>query len=144
MEDYIKNHEVIHQCLERFKEEFFPVIRRKELCRVNLKDFATANQSPIEIINKNSLYRDPQMLLDASAISKEDLRLANVPLTRREEEVLGWYVKGLTAEEIGKRIFLSGRTVEDYFERIKYKLGSKQRSEIFEISKKLKLMGIIS
>lgn len=46
-----------------------------------------------------------------------------VPLTRREEEVISLVAKGLTSQDIGKRLNISPRTVETHRARIMTKIG---------------------
>lgn len=46
-----------------------------------------------------------------------------VSLTRREEEIVALVAKGLTSIDIGKRLFISPRTVETHRARIMDKLG---------------------
>lgn len=49
--------------------------------------------------------------------------LPNVALTQREEDVVILVAKGLTSQEIAKRLFISPRTVETHRARIMDKLG---------------------
>jgi DNA-binding CsgD family transcriptional regulator len=46
-----------------------------------------------------------------------------VALTRREEEVISLVAKGLTSQDIGKRLNISPRTVETHRARIMTKIG---------------------
>lgn len=57
------------------------------------------------------------------------LNLDNLVLTCREQECLEYTVKGFTAKEIGKKLSISPRTVEEYINQLKFKLGvcSKQQ-----------------
>lgn len=57
------------------------------------------------------------------------LHLGGVSLTARENECLELTVKGFTAKEIAKKLSISARTVEEYLNQVKLKLGvsSKQR-----------------
>jgi DNA-binding NarL/FixJ family response regulator len=55
------------------------------------------------------------------------------PLTRlseRELEVLGFTAEGFSAAEIGKKLFISPKTVDTYRSRIMEKLGLHHRSEL--------------
>jgi DNA-binding CsgD family transcriptional regulator len=51
----------------------------------------------------------------------------NTLLTRREAECLRWASLGLTDVEIGERLALSARTVNNHIERAKRKLGASNR-----------------
>lgn len=54
-------------------------------------------------------------------------------LSMREKECLRWFLKGMSAVQIGKKIHLSNRTVEFYLENIKNKLACNTKQELFEI-----------
>ena len=55
---------------------------------------------------------------------------ASVPLTNRERDIAVLAVEGLTSREIGARLFLSFRTVENHLQRIYTKLGVTGRAEL--------------
>lgn len=47
----------------------------------------------------------------------------SISLTKREEEIVSLVAKGLTSQDIGKKLFISPRTVETHRARIMDKLG---------------------
>lgn len=51
-------------------------------------------------------------------------------LTDREREVLGYTAEGFSSAEIGKKLFISPKTVDTYRSRIMEKLGLHHRSEL--------------
>jgi two-component system response regulator NreC len=51
-------------------------------------------------------------------------------LTEREQEVLGYTAEGFSSAEIGKKLFISPKTVDTYRSRIMEKLGLHHRSEL--------------
>jgi len=51
-------------------------------------------------------------------------------LTEREREVLGFTVEGFSSSEIGKKLFISPKTVDTYRARIMEKLNLHHRSEL--------------
>ncbi len=51
-------------------------------------------------------------------------------LTDREREVLGYTVEGFSSSEIGKKLFISPKTVDTYRARIMEKLNLHHRSEL--------------
>lgn len=51
-------------------------------------------------------------------------------LTDREREVLGYTAEGYSSAEIGKKLFISPKTVDTYRSRIMEKLGLHHRSEL--------------
>lgn len=54
-------------------------------------------------------------------------------LSEREKECIKWLLKGMTAVQIGKKLYLSNRTVESYIESIKNKLGCRTKKELFDV-----------
>lgn len=52
------------------------------------------------------------------------------PLSRREREVVGMVVAGLTNKQIAERLFIAERTAEGHVERIRNKLGVRSRTEV--------------
>ena len=53
------------------------------------------------------------------------------PLSEREREVAALVVEGLTYKEIGERLFISAKTVEHHVARMRQRLGSGSRGELF-------------
>lgn len=51
-------------------------------------------------------------------------------LSEREKEVAELVVSGLTYKQVGKRLFISAKTVEHHIGRIKQRLGSNSREEL--------------
>jgi DNA-binding NarL/FixJ family response regulator len=66
--------------------------------------------------------------LKAKSESDEDDPLEK--LTEREREVLGYTVEGFSSSEIGKKLFISPKTVDTYRSRIMEKLNLRHRSEL--------------
>ncbi len=60
------------------------------------------------------------------------LQLENVYLTPREQECLEHTVKGYTAKQIAKKLSISPRTVEDYLNQTKLKLGVSTKQEMIQ------------
>lgn len=60
--------------------------------------------------------------------------------TPRELDVFKYIIFGLTSKQIAKRLGLSFRTIEDYVEKIKIKLGCTSKSQITEAAISLGLI----
>jgi len=69
-------------------------------------------------------------------IFKDDIK----DLSSRQLECLFYLVKGYSAKQIGKKICLSYRTVEDYLTTAKIKLNCNNRAELIEKALKLKVI----
>jgi DNA-binding CsgD family transcriptional regulator len=53
------------------------------------------------------------------------------PLSDREREVAALVLEGLTYRQIGERLFISAKTVEHHVARMRQRLGSESRGELF-------------
>ena len=62
------------------------------------------------------------------------------PLSDREREVLTFTAEGYSSSEIGKKLFLSPKTVDTYRSRIMQKLGLTHRSELVRFALKTGLL----
>ena len=56
---------------------------------------------------------------------------ADGPLSGREREVAALVLEGLTYKQIGERLFISAKTVEHHVARMRQRLGSGSRGELF-------------
>jgi DNA-binding CsgD family transcriptional regulator len=56
---------------------------------------------------------------------------ADGPLSDREREVAALVLDGLTYKQIGERLFISAKTVEHHVARMRQRLGSGSRGELF-------------
>jgi DNA-binding NarL/FixJ family response regulator len=61
-------------------------------------------------------------------------------LTEREREVLGFTVEGFSSTEIGRKLFISPKTVDTYRARIMEKLNLHHRSELVRFALKTGLL----
>lgn len=57
-------------------------------------------------------------------------RSAEVPLTPQEENVLELAARGLTNEQIGRRLYISESTVRFHVQKLKRKLGARTKTEL--------------
>jgi DNA-binding CsgD family transcriptional regulator len=56
---------------------------------------------------------------------------ADGPLSDREREVASLVLEGLTYKQIGEQLFISAKTVEHHVARMRHRLGSGSRGELF-------------
>ncbi|RAP35493.1 hypothetical protein B1207_12405 [Legionella quinlivanii] len=71
----------------------------------------------------------PEKTSDNPAIK---LNLEDASLTPREQECLEYTVKGFTAKEIARVLSISPRTVEEYINQVKIKLGVSTKREMIQ------------
>jgi len=57
--------------------------------------------------------------------------LGDGPLSEREREVAKLVLEGLTYKQVGERLFISAKTVEHHVARMRQRLGSGSRGELF-------------
>ncbi|MBA3970184.1 MAG: helix-turn-helix transcriptional regulator [Gemmatimonadetes bacterium] len=63
-------------------------------------------------------------------------------LSDREREVLAFTAEGYSAGEVGKKLFLSPKTVETYRARIMQKLGLHHRSDLVRFALRTGLLKV--
>jgi DNA-binding CsgD family transcriptional regulator len=69
--------------------------------------------------------------MDAESVPDSASDGADGPLSDREREVAGLVLEGLTYRQIGERLFISAKTVEHHVARMRQRLGSGSRGELF-------------
>ena len=80
--------------------------------------------------------------IEKSQDTKKGFSYPDTPLTRREMEVLVLIQQGLTNEDIGKRLYISERTVKFHITSLLSKLQAKNRTSAVDIALKRGLLGI--
>lgn len=61
------------------------------------------------------------------------------PLSKREREIVTLVAAGLTDDEIGRRLFISVRTVRSHLDRIRDKTGHRRRPDLTRLAHQLGL-----
>jgi len=80
---------------------------------------------------KNSADIDSHIELAPVNQLKLNRKMKNIPtLSEREIACLNLLCQGLTIKHIAKQLQISSRTVETYFERVKYKLNCHNKAEL--------------
>ncbi len=89
--------------------------------------------------NKTSQVTVEKRLLESKWLTKNDLNLKSIDFSNKEASCIYFYLQGMNAREIGKKMFISTRTVEDHIKHIKQKLFVNSRSEFYLAMKKVNL-----
>jgi len=97
------------------------------------RDFGDRDRERLEILRPHlaNLYRlgvAADRARAAPVLTDATARLAALPLTSREREVLDWVAAGKTNRDIATILDASPRTVEKHLERIYQKLGVETRT----------------
>lgn len=92
-----------------------------------------AFDSALRIVLSGERYFPPDMLLDATGPS-QDTGGALGALTRREREVLGELMEGLTNKEIARNLGIQEVTVKLHMKGIFHKLGAANRAQAVRLA----------
>ena len=98
----------------------------------------------IRVVARGEVYLPPQatkLLLQeykAAATDEDTGKLQQ--LSSREQEVLALTAEGFSSREIGKKLFISPKTVDTYRSRIMKKLGLDHRSELVRFALRVGLL----
>ena len=137
-EFYFNNIGYLHQFIFYFKEKARDIIRlreKKDNCfyistrGVSIND----NHHKLEV---NSLDFQPNRYFLNNAFGTYNL-------TRREVEVLLFWLQGNSSKEIAIKLKLSARTIESHISSLKDKLHRQKRSELFRCARSLGLLQLL-
>lgn len=130
---FIDNKKSVDYVLSQFKKTYSQNMRRKEFLVKLLETVDT------ESMSRQAITAPEKHLIESQRLKKEDLYLKNLDLSQKEATCIYFYLQGMNSNEIGEKMFVSRRTVEDYIKRIKQKLLVNSRSEIYAAMEKLSL-----
>lgn len=98
----------------------------------------------IRVVARDEVYLPPQatklLLQEYKASEAEDDTSRLHQLSSREQEVLALTAEGYSSREIGKKLFISPKTVDTYRSRIMKKLGLNHRSELVRFALRVGLL----
>jgi two-component system response regulator NreC len=97
----------------------------------------------IKIVARGEVYLPPKatkLLLQKYKANEADPGTGLHDLSAREQEVLALTAEGYSSREIGKKLFISPKTVDTYRARIMDKLGLNHRSELVRFALKVGLL----
>jgi len=97
----------------------------------------------LKVVSRGQVYLPPKattLLLKQYKKAEASDEPALSALSSREREVLALTAEGFSAREIGKKLFISPKTVDTYRSRIMEKLGLSHRSELVRFALKVGLL----
>ena len=97
----------------------------------------------IKVVSRGQVFLPPKattLLLKQYKASEADEEAGLKDLSTREQEVLALTAEGYSSREIGKKLFISPKTVDTYRSRIMDKLGLNHRSELVRFALKVGLL----
>jgi two-component system response regulator NreC len=97
----------------------------------------------IKVVARGEVYLPPKattLLLQRYKATESDDTAGLHDLSTREQEVLALTAEGYSSREIGKKLFISPKTVDTYRSRIMDKLGLNHRSELVRFALRVGLL----
>lgn len=97
----------------------------------------------IKVVARGEVYLPPKattLLLQRYKAAESDDSAGLHDLSTREQEVLALTAEGYSSREIGKKLFISPKTVDTYRSRIMDKLGLNHRSELVRFALRVGLL----
>ncbi len=97
----------------------------------------------IRVVSRGEVYLPPKattLLLQRYKASESEEAVGLHDLSTREQEVLALTAEGYSSREIGKKLFISPKTVDTYRSRIMDKLGLNHRSELVRFALRVGLL----
>lgn len=98
----------------------------------------------IKVVARGEVYLPPKaatlLLQQYKAAEEDDDQSALHELSSREREVLALTAEGFSSREIGKKLFISPKTVDTYRSRIMSKLELNHRSELVRFALRVGLL----
>ncbi|HSG09317.1 MAG TPA: response regulator transcription factor [Longimicrobiales bacterium] len=97
----------------------------------------------IKVVARGEVYLPPKattLLLQRYKASESEDTAGLHDLSTREQEVLALTAEGYSSREIGKKLFISPKTVDTYRSRIMDKLGLNHRSELVRFALRVGLL----
>jgi DNA-binding CsgD family transcriptional regulator len=89
------------------------------------------------VVGKHSLSQSLSLLTELGLFNQDsanEININDVKLSEREMQCLQFTVKGYTAKKIAKELNISHRTIEEYLNNIRIKVGVNSKSELIEMT----------
>ncbi|HKP37746.1 MAG TPA: LuxR C-terminal-related transcriptional regulator [Pyrinomonadaceae bacterium] len=94
-----------------------------------------------QVIVERELIVEKEVLVPSTLpFVRNEQRLQELAITRRELEILGLMAEGLSNREIGEKLFVSENTVKTHSSRLFDKLDAKRRTQAVQRGKELGLI----
>lgn len=135
---YMNEKPLLLSFIDYFKSEMQEDLKLMKKFPANL---AAAKKRLFYLNGNEEIVTDSARYQFLKSIGKDVDWLISLKLTKRERQILQFLRLGKTAQETAGALFLSSRTVEKYFENIKFKLQCERRSEMFDRLMELEQLG---
>ena len=131
---YINNIDLLERFILYFKEQASEIIQKADKNRIvipNKFDIAKPDRHDLKVV-KPEISRDDFLKSTTLKEFHFDGKCKGTVFSTAEINIIEHLVKGMTSEEIGKAIFRSTRTVEDYIAQLREKLNVKSKSQLVQ------------
>lgn len=128
---YVRNIDLLKRFILYFHDKAFSLITKssqnkiylpeKQLIHNRINEINITDEARENFINKTPINK-------FFILNKSD----NVYLTKREAECAAYMLAGATAKQIAKKLSISFRTVESYFEKMKVKLNCPTKEDLIK------------
>jgi DNA-binding NarL/FixJ family response regulator len=133
----------MYHVLERvFKPQLDSIISLIDTSNVTDKNINKALSTALKLQEQILMLCKESERHDATIEQKKELQYPDLPLTKRELEVLSLIKKGHTNSQIGQQLFIAERTVKFHVSAILSKLNAETRTEAVDIGLKRGLLSI--
>jgi len=133
----------IRSVLDRvFYPQLEAIIASLKAVKSNREELNEVLKKALDLQEQLSLLRDEAEQHKKSDRTEKKFHYPELPLTKRELEVLALIKKGLTNGQIGKQLFIAERTVKFHVTAILSKLNARTRTEAVDISLKRGLLSL--
>ena len=132
--NYINNIDLLERFILYFKEKASTIIDIANQNRILVPNkFARAavRKEDMNLINPKSTRDDFLKATEVDQFHFEQ-KCKGLVLSAREIQIIEHLLKGMTSDDIGKAIFLSARTVEDYLSQLRDKFQAKNKAQLIK------------
>ncbi|OGT09032.1 MAG: hypothetical protein A2X78_01935 [Gammaproteobacteria bacterium GWE2_37_16] len=135
---YLTNLDILYRFIIYFKDSANPLLEKARKNRIHIPNY---NNNP-DILDLSIVFgtdsfgnKLKQKAIAEFKIKKYALNLDNekVIFSKREVDCLLGMLEGKQASEIGRKLYISKRTVETHLDHIRQKLNCKDKSELIKI-----------
>lgn len=93
-----------------------------------------------QVVVERELIVEREVLVPTTPFARNEKRLQELAITKRELEILGLIAQGLSNREIAEKLFVSENTVKTHSSRLFDKLNARRRTQAVQRGKELGLI----
>jgi DNA-binding CsgD family transcriptional regulator len=131
---YINNIDLLDRFILYFKEQASDIIKKADKNRLVIPNKFELTKTHADDLKATQPDLSRDDFLKATQLHEFHFngKCAGITFSATEIKIIEYLLKGMTSEEIGKAIFRSSRTVEDYLGKLREKLNVKTKSQLIQ------------